>query len=158
VEVTEASAGQWLDLGDGARLEVLSPDTDPSKADARPLVLRLVRGNSSVLLAGALEPAEVVKLAGDGFDLRSTAVVLPRHGGDSGAPRDLIAAVSPRLAVISVGENAFGLPSPSTELALVGLPELRTDRNGTVRLRFDATGLGVDFERGGPRQVSIDSK
>jgi beta-lactamase superfamily II metal-dependent hydrolase len=157
IVLTEASSGQWLDLGDGARAEVVAPDEDGPK-DAQALVLRLVKGNSSILLAGAMDPAGARGLIASGLDLRSTALIVPRHGGDAPPPDALVAAVAPRLAVISVGDNQFGLPSPTTELALGGLPVLRTDQNGAIRLRFDAQGLGVDYERGAPRQVTAASK
>jgi beta-lactamase superfamily II metal-dependent hydrolase len=85
-------------------------------------------------------------------------MVLPRHGTDAKSTDDFVSAVSPRLAVVSVGENAFGLPSPSTELLLADLPELRTDRNGRVRLRFEPNGLAVDFDHGSPRQVATAPK
>lgn len=158
IAVTEASEGQWIELGDGAHLEVLSPVADAPGVNTQSLVLRIVRGGSSVLLANALDPADEDALLASGTDLRSTALVLPRHGSDSASTRDFVSAVSPRLAVISVGDNAFGQPSPSTELLLVDLQGLRTDRNGRVRLRFEAGGLGVDFARGELRQVAGAAK
>jgi beta-lactamase superfamily II metal-dependent hydrolase len=157
VAVTEVSSGQWLGLGDGARLEVLAPDADGPK-EAQALVLRLVHGNSSVLLSGAMDPAGARDLIGSGLDLRSTALIVPRHGGDAPPPDALMGVVAPRLAIISVGDNHFALPSPTTELALSAVPVLRTDQNGTIRLRFDAHGLGVDYERGAARQVTAASK
>jgi competence protein ComEC len=105
-----------------------------------------------------MDPAGARDLIGSGLDLRSTALVVPRHGGDAPPPDALLAVVAPRLAVISVGDNQFGLPSSTTELALAGVPVLRTDQNGAIRLRFDAQGLGVDYERGVPRQVTAASK
>jgi beta-lactamase superfamily II metal-dependent hydrolase len=110
------------------------------------------------LLSGAMDPAGARDLIGSGLDLRSTALIVPRHGGDAPPPDALMGVVAPRLAIISVGDNHFALPSPTTELALSAVPVLRTDQNGTIRLRFDAHGLGVDYERGAARQVTAASK
>ncbi|HLF76923.1 MAG TPA: MBL fold metallo-hydrolase, partial [Dehalococcoidia bacterium] len=54
-----------------------------------------------------------------------------------------------RLAVMSVGaDNTYGHPSPTTRLRLTGVPLLRTDQHGTVRLRTDGRRLTADVERG----------
>ena len=53
------------------------------------------------------------------------------------APRRLLDALRPRLAVISVGaHNAYGHPSPATlaALARAGVPVRRTDREGDIAL------------------------
>jgi competence protein ComEC len=158
VRLLTASAGQTLTLGQGVQLQIVSPSATQASSDAAPLVLRLVDNDVSFLLAGALTSDGEPSLLASGFDLQSTALVLPRHGAESRWTREIIAASGPRLAVISVGPRATGMPAPATELALRGLTELRTDANGSVRLRSDGTHLQVDYERGGPRQLHDPSK
>lgn len=153
-----ASAGQTLELGPGVQLQVVSPAANQRSTAAAPLVLRLVDHNVSFLLTGALTADGEPSLLGSGLDLESTALVLPRHGAESRWTRELIAATGPRLAVISVGPRAAGMPAPATELALRGITELRTDANGSVRLRSDGARLRVDYERGSPRQLYAPSK
>ena len=54
----------------------------------------------------------------------------------------------PELAAIEVGENTYGHPAPSTLAALrrARVPTYRTDRDGTVTLTVDASGVRVDTE------------
>ena len=59
--------------------------------------------------------------------------------------------LAPRLAVISVGPNRYGHPTPEM-LALVraqGVPCLRTDQRGDVVLTASASGLTVAVEQDG---------
>ena len=153
VPLLTASAGQTLQLGPDVQLQVVSPAATQTSSDAAPLVLRLVDRSVSFLLAGALPAGDEPSLLSAGLDVQATTLVLPRHGAESRWTRDLIAATGPGLAVISTGPRATGMPAPATELALRGLPELRTDRNGSVRLRSDGVRLSVEAERGGPRQL-----
>lgn len=56
------------------------------------------------------------------------------HGAREGTSRDLLEAVRPKLAVISVGKNKFGHPSEevTTRLAEFGVEIKRTDRDGDI--------------------------
>jgi competence protein ComEC len=54
--------------------------------------------------------------------------------------------LQPRLAVIEVGRhNPYGHPAPATLAALRAVPEvLRTDRDGTVRVRIDGGSMRIE--------------
>jgi competence protein ComEC len=153
VPLLTATAGQTLQLGPGVQLQVVSPAATQPSSDAAPLVLRLINRNVSFLLAEALPAGDEPSLLNAGVDVRATALVLPRHGAESRWTRELIAATGPGLAIVSTGPRAMGMPAPATELALRGVPELRTDRNGSVRLRSDGVRLSVETERAGPRKL-----
>ena len=154
-----AVAGDWIDLGGGARLEVLAPPSPPLRGGADDLndnsvVLRLVYGDVSFLLTGDVAAAGEEALLAGGADLRATVLKVAHHGSDGSTTPAFLAAVRPRVAVISAGaDNPYGHPSPSLELALrlAGVPELRTVANGRVRLRTDGRDLWAEFERGGFR-------
>ncbi len=158
VRLLTASVGQALELGPGLSLQIVWPAAIQPSSDAASLVLRLVDRNISFLLAGALNPEDEASLLASGLDLQSTAVVMPRHGAESRWTREFVAASGPRLSVISVGPRATGLPAPATELALRGITELRTDTNGSVRMRSDGARLSVEYGRGAPRQLYDPSK
>ena len=64
------------------------------------------------------------------------AMKAPHHGSaDPGLP-DLLERLRPEVAAVTVGENDYGHPAPSTVAALraAGAEVRRTDRDGTVRL------------------------
>ena len=56
--------------------------------------------------------------------------------------------IRPAVALIPVGRgNTYGHPAPSTLAALRAVPTvLRTDRDGTVRLRVSGGGIRVERE------------
>jgi competence protein ComEC len=154
VTLREAQAGHWIELGSGVRLEVLSPperllnNTDDDVNNAS-VVLRLVYGGISFLLTGDLAFEGEAALLQSGANLQATVLKVAHHGSDGSSTPEFLGAVQPRLAVISVGAtNTYGHPSPTTRLRLQGVPLLRTDQHGTVRLRTDGLKLTAEAERG----------
>ena len=133
------AAGDVIALGQ-IRLEVLWPPPRATswRADGNPnnsaLVARLEAGGLSMLLAADAESEITRPLAGEPVDVLKVA----HHGSaDPGLPA-LLARIKPRIAAIEVGRgNRYGHPAPSTLAALAAtVPTvLRTDRDGTVRLR-----------------------
>ena len=131
------SAGARLRIGD-ATLAILAPNGDP-RVDVPSLVLRLERGSFSMLFMGdATEQAQGDLLLSPG-SLAARVYVPPHHGAASAYAVELVGAVRPSAAVISVGaQNRYGHPTPETLAALGRVPTYRTDRDGTVE--FDQGG------------------
>lgn len=153
VATRTAVAGEWVDLGQGVRLEVRSPPSGPPIGAAddvndNSVVLRLVFGDISFLLTGDIEALGEESLVAAGGDLHASVLKLAHHGSDGSTSSPFLEAVLPRLAVISVGDNPYGHPSPGTQLRLAGIPFLRTDENGRIRFQTDGTSLWVDYDRG----------
>ena len=72
--------------------------------------------------------------------LRSDVLKIGHHGSKNSTTPDFLAAVQPRLAVISSGaENAYGHPAPQLldRLRQSGIPTLRTDTNGAIHILTD---------------------
>ena len=119
-------------------LDVLGPAvaahgtrSDPNNSS---LVLRAQVGGVRMLLPGDAEVEAQRELLDAGADLRADVLKVPHHGSAYSDPR-FLAAVHARSAVISVGlHNDYGHPSPLllAELARLGVPVLRTDRDGDV--------------------------
>jgi competence protein ComEC len=154
VPVHRAIAGDSLDLGHGVRVEVISPglrliEGTRDDLNNNSVVLRLVHGQVSFLLTGDLAAEGEIALLESGFDLSSMALKVGHHGSDSSTTPEFLEAIRPALAVISAGaENNFGHPSPSVRLRLAGIPSLRTDKNGDVRMTTDGERLWVELQRG----------
>ncbi len=114
--------------------------------DAALVVLAGLAGQD-VLVPGDAEGDVLAHL-----DLPACAVVeLPHHGSRGGIDAALMQRLAPRLAVISVGPNRYGHPTPEM-LALVqaqGVPCLRTDQRGDVVLTASASRLTVAVEQHG---------
>jgi competence protein ComEC len=137
------SAGMRMRVGD-ATLAILAPNGDP-RVDVPSLVLRLERGPFSMLFMGdATEQAQADLLLNPG-SLAARVYVPPHHGAASAYAAELVGAVRPSAAVISVGaQNRYGHPTPETLAALGAVPTYRTDRDGTV-----------EFDQGGNVQLVV---
>ena len=137
------SAGMRMRVGD-ATLAILAPNGDP-RVDVPSLVLRLERGSFSMLFMGdATEQAQADLLLSPS-SLAARVYVPPHHGAASAYAAELVGAVRPRVAVISVGaQNRYGHPTPETLAALGRVPTYRTDRDGTV-----------EFDQGGNVQLVV---
>ena len=57
------------------------------------------------------------------------------HGSDDPGLPQLLEKTTPRTALIPVGRNTYGHPTPETLAALEAVPDVRrTDRDGTIRV------------------------
>jgi competence protein ComEC len=145
--------------GGGARFSGLPPDVArrvPEAGDvlrAGPLSLEILWPPSGRPRAGDPNETATVALARDGattalltadaespvtlsLDLPDVDILKVAHHGstDDGLPT-LLDRIKPEVAVIPVGENAYGHPAPSTLAALRAVPDVRrTDEDGTVRV------------------------
>jgi competence protein ComEC len=146
----EAFAGQWIDLGGGARLSVVYPPQEPLPADEddNSLVLKVSLGEAAFLLTGDIGAEGEASLMSNHADLRAPVLKVAHHGSAGSTSAAFLAAVEPLTAVISVGEdNRYGLPSPETLDRLGSRPVFRTDRNGDVEMSTDGERLWVRVGR-----------
>lgn len=135
--VSTPPVGAGLDVG-AVHLEVLGPSeafrgtrSDPNNSS---LVLRADVHGVTILLPGDAEIEAQDALLDSGVDLRADVLKVPHHGSAYSDER-FLAAVHAHVAVVSVGaHNDYGHPSPVllSEMARLGVPLLRTDRNGDV--------------------------
>lgn len=144
-----AVAGQEIALDEETRLLVLHPGgPPPDGVEVEPneysVVLKLVAGNVSVLLAGDGGEQAQQEMLASGRDLASTILKVPHHGGRGALDADFLAAVEPQVAIISVGAyNRFGHPAEETLRQLEGVKVYRTDMQGTVEVGIEPRGYWV---------------
>ncbi len=125
------TAGDTLALDPAnVTVTVLNPQADRGTEDnGASVVLRLVFGPQSFLLAGdAEETAETVMIA-SGLPLASQVLKVGHHGTKQATAAAFVSAVDPMIAVISVGPNSHGHPNPAVVTRLVdsGATVYRTD-------------------------------
>ena len=137
---------------DGVSLEFLAPDSawtasldDPNLAS----VIMLVRyGDIRILFMGdAEQPEEEWLLANERDELRADVLKVGHHGSKTSSSERFLDAVSPRLALVSVGAgNSYHLPTPAImeRLTAHGAQVLRTDRLGTIVARTDGHRITID--------------
>jgi len=140
-----ARAGRSIDIGGGATIEILLP-REPmltgtrSDANSNSVVFKLVYGTTTMLFTGDAEAPTERRLLEDPAALASDILKVAHHGSNHSTEDAFLAAVRPRIAVISCGvDNKFDHPGQSTlgRLERAGVQILRTDLLGTITLTSD---------------------
>ncbi len=111
-----------------------------SDINSNSLVFRLEYGRFRMLFMGDAGRETEERLLADGDDLRAEVLKVGHHGSAYGTTQLFLRAVSPSIAIISVGRNnLFGHPAPTTIEALrgAGIVTYRTDRDGAVTVESD---------------------
>jgi competence protein ComEC len=133
-------------------MKLLAPDSawtaslvDPNLAS---VVVLVQYGAVRMLLMGDAErPEEDWLLEHGAGELHADILKVGHHGSGTSSSEEFLAAVEPRLALVSVGAgNSYGLPTPAVmhRLAALGAQVLRTDRLGTIVARTDGRRVYVD--------------
>jgi competence protein ComEC len=138
-------AGEHFSFG-RAEAQVLAPDpawTGSAQAqNDDSLVLKLTYAGHAVLLEG--DAGKKVERLVARSDATADVLKVGHHGGVSSTAPELLAAVRPRFAVVSVGKgNHFGLPKPQVlqRLQANGVATFRTDTEGAVTFLIDEHGV-----------------
>jgi competence protein ComEC len=108
------------------------------------VVFRLAYQGFGALFLGDA-PAEVERrvVAREGAGLRAQLLKVAHHGSAGSSSEELLSAVSPEIALVSVGRrNRYGHPAAMTlaRLALQHVRVLRTDERGTIAVRVSRDG------------------
>ena len=142
---------------DDVRVSFLAPDSawtvglkDPNLAST---ITSVRYGLVRFLLVGDAERAEEDwLLENDRDELPADVLKVGHHGSSTSSSDAFLRAVSPDVAIISVGaRNKYGHPSNDVLYALsrVGAEVLRTDEAGTVVVRTD--GVHIEIEAKGEK-------
>jgi len=134
-------AGDSLEVG-GAKVAVLAPPRDAEAHASRPndesLVLKISYGETSALLEGDAEKKTERQVAQE--SPQADVLKVAHHGSATSTIPELLAAVHPHFAVISVGaRNVYGHPRPEVldRLAEAHVLTYRTDMQGAVTFYLD---------------------
>lgn len=163
-------AGEVLELGDGAKFEVLYPrknlvdevnkgkqKTDPNNES---IVGRLVYKNFSMMFTGDAELKVESEVWQDNKDtqLKSTILKAGHHGSYTASSENFVRVVNPEYVLISAGEpttkrggNTYGHPhvEPLQNYLKAGIPSgqiLWSWKNGTVVIETDGKQYSVTSE------------
>lgn len=143
IPVLRPRAGTRWTPAPGCAVDVLHPGHRPVESQRAvennaSLVLRVQCGGPRLLLVGDLEREGEEALLARGADVRAEVLKVSHHGSRGASHPAFLAAVRPRLAIVSVGPNPYGLPHVEAlaRLSRAGAVVLRTDRLGSIRVRF----------------------
>ena len=105
-----------------------------------PVVLRLEYGKASFLFASDIDRRQELQLAQRQNGLTSTVVKMPRHGSATASSPEFIAAVMPKLAILSAGARSGAEANRDEVVARyrqTGAEVLRTYDDGAIILETD---------------------
>jgi competence protein ComEC len=149
VHEVRGNAFSW----DGVEAQFLWPETPPEEVGPSPknndsLVLRLKYGDRTLMLPGDAEKQAESAVLDENCEatLRADVLKVGHHGSRNSTMPRFLAAVHPRVAVISAGEdNPYGHPNAELleRLTSAGVRILRTDRDGAVHVLTDGKQLEV---------------
>jgi competence protein ComEC len=139
IPVVRRQAGDDFQAG-GLDFEVLAPVAGATsrKTNDESLVMRVAYGATSALLEGDAEKADERQIAEQ--DPAADLLKVGHHGSSTSTIPELLAAVHPRFAVISVGaRNVYHHPRPDVlaRLEQSHIRTFRTDLDGAVTFYLD---------------------
>ena len=149
--ITMPVPGTILDFN-GISVEILAPVKEYDELNNNSIVLKVTNGDISFLFTGDAEAEAETEtdILDEGFDLDADILKVGHHGSDTSTTDAFLAAVSPEIAVISVGEdNSYGHPDAVTidKLQERNIEIYRTDLNGTVKVITDGESIDVQYEK-----------
>jgi len=136
-------AGDKIRIG-ALEFLVLWPEKDFLKTDNfndSSVVLKLVYGDFEALFTGDISekveklldlPARLAAKRAGGVEILKVA----HHGSKFSTSEEFLRKIKPKLAIISVGKNRFGHPTPEVleRLNQAGVKVLRTDQEGNIEI------------------------
>lgn len=136
------SVGDSFMLG-GAAVTFLGPVPGMEGDNNNSLVVRIDYGQTSFLFMGDAEVEAEEVLMRSGVALGADVLKVAHHGSRSSSSASFLKCVSPKIAVVSVGENTYGHPTDEvlSRLERLGTQVLRTDQLGTIYVESDGANL-----------------
>lgn len=150
LKTKELKGGMVIDLGEGAKFEVFTPQKSEYEElnDYSP-IMKLSFGDTSYLFTGDAEKlAEEEALAKYKTSLDSDVIKFGHHGSSSSSSNAFIEAVSPKYGIISCAkDNKYGHPHRETLdiIKKYNIKTFRTDTDGDIILTSD--GKSINFNK-----------
>lgn len=145
LKIKTAEAGVSIIDEDDFDVDILGPvkiyKSDLNNCSA---VIKMTYGDTSYLF---LADAEVKELNQIEDDLFADVLKVGHHGSSTSSTPELLARITPQIAVISVGENNdYGHPHKETlkYLGAIGAEIYRTDEDGTITVSSNGSEIAVD--------------
>jgi hypothetical protein len=108
-----------------AEMEILYPqgnlENTFADTNTKSIVAKLVFGKNSFLFAGDLPGEREVEILGK--DIKADILKVAHHGSKNSTGDDFLEKIAPRDAIISVGKNSYGHPTPEVLEKLKGVAE-----------------------------------
>lgn len=130
---TAPKVGDVYQLGD-AEFTIVGPRNVGEASNDNSIALVLTHGENRFYFEGDAEEEEEAEIIESGIELSADVYKVGHHGSKTSTTDEMLEAVSPKYAVISVGENSYGHPSAEVlnKLRAAGIEVYRTDEQGAI--------------------------
>jgi len=155
IHINQCLRGDKVRLDSKTYFDVLSPkkgmntgstsDVGETSLNNSGIVLKLHYKDNSFLFTADIQKETEDILMADGVDLSADILKVAHHGSGYSTQEDFLQLVKPKAAVISVGKNNFGHPSPLVLKRLKGdgVTLFRTDMDGAVIVTSDGERIKI---------------
>jgi competence protein ComEC len=161
MKAEQPNFGQVLQLAD-MTITALGPmRNDYEETNDYSIVIKLDYKNNSFMFTGDAEKLVEKDIINAGINIDSDLLKVGHHGSTSSSSEEFLDKVSPKYAVISLGENnSYGHPHTETLTALKkrNIIVYRTDRNGNIVATSDGNTISFDVEKGSKQGYTDTSK
>ncbi|PIR57635.1 MAG: MBL fold metallo-hydrolase [Parcubacteria group bacterium CG10_big_fil_rev_8_21_14_0_10_38_31] len=149
IQTIQARQGMKINLDENAYLEILFPNQDVDGWDTNDasIVARLIYGENSFLFT-ADSPQKIENYLASVYqdNLKTDILKVGHHGSKTSSSETFLGYTNPDYAIISAGrDNTYGHPHQEVMKRLedFGIPTLRTDELGTIRIQSDGNKLYI---------------
>jgi len=147
-----AEKGEKILMSDGILMDILYPfenleGKEIQDSNDTSVVSRLTLGYSSFLFTGDMTKLVEKEIIEKNTDVDSDVLKIAHHGSKTSSSEEFLQAVSPEVAIISVGKNNFyGHPTPEVleNLNKYGIKVLRTDERGDIKIISDGEAFKIE--------------
>lgn len=148
-KIMTVKSGQTIKAGK-VKIDILNPfenlaGKELEDSNDSSIVSRLVFKENSFLFTGDISSQAEKDIVSREVNLQSEVLKVPHHGSKYSTSELFLEKIKPEIAVISVGKNSYGHPTPETlqRLENFGIKVLRTDTNGDIKLISDGSKIRI---------------
>ncbi|MDI6617401.1 MAG: DNA internalization-related competence protein ComEC/Rec2 [Clostridiales bacterium] len=142
-KIINIKTGDEISAGKYVKFFALSPSKKQYDENDSSIVLKLVYRNFSALFTGDISDKIESGLLKE--DIHADVLKVPHHGSKTSSSQAFLDKINPKAAVISVGENSFGHPSPVVLKRLTDkkVELFRTDKQGEVDITTNGNSFNI---------------
>lgn len=150
-KVIAVSAGEKIKSGE-VLIDILYPPESLAGKELKNtsndsgVVLKLIFGKNAFIFTGDISASAERKIVNRGENVLADVLKVAHHGSKYSTTEEFLSAVMPEIAVISVGKNSYGHPTPETlqKLEKYSIKTLRTDQKGDITILSNGNNLIIN--------------
>ena len=161
LKITKPIVGDSYNLGT-AKFTILAPNNYDygSNINDYSIGIKLTYNKTKFVFIGDCETDAISDILDNKIDLSADVYQCGHHGSDTSTTEDLLKAINPKYAIISVGKNSYGHPTDSTLKLLSDnkIKTYRTDESGTIVVTSTGKKISINAEEFKYKSTTSDTK